>query len=101
MKYFIIRRSKDKEPLALVRLNVNESSQMTIMKPTTHPRFGPMAQVTRYGRHVFNLMIGDNKEVEEALQKSTGYQLDEVGQAEWETFIAFDLFPVLKLALVK
>jgi nitrate reductase NapE component len=46
-------------------------------------------------------MIGDNKEVEEALQKSTGYQLDEVGQAEWETFIAFDLFPVLKLALVK
>ena len=101
MKYFIIRRREDKEPLALVRLNVNESSQMTIMKPVTHPRFGVMAPVHRIGRHVFNLMVGDNKEVEEALQSTVGYQLDEVRQAEWESFTAFDLFPVLKLALVK
>jgi len=101
MIHFIIRRSEDKEPLALVRLNVNESKQMTIMKPVTHPRFGVMAPVHRHGRHVFNLMIGDNEEVAEALQNQKRYQLDEVKQAEWESFTAFELFPVLKLALVK
>ena len=101
MIHFIIRRREDKEPLALVRLNANENSDMNILKPVTHPRFGPMAPVHRVGRHVFNLMIGDNKEVEDALSNVLGYQLERVGQAEWETFVAFDLFHVLKLGLVK
>jgi hypothetical protein len=110
MIHFIIRRSEDKEPLALVRLNANGSGNMTIMPPITHPRFGVMAPIHRGGRHTFNLMIGDNKEVEDALTPikvkhskftTKGYQLEQTSQAEWETFVAFDLFPVLKLAMAK
>jgi hypothetical protein len=110
MIYFILRRKTDKEPLALVRLNANGSDTMTIMPPITHPRFGVMAPIHRGGRHTFNLMIGDNKEVEDALTPikvkhskftTKGYQLEQTSQAEWETFVAFELFPVLKLAMAK
>lgn len=101
MIHFIIRRREDKEPLALVRLNANESADMTILKPITHPRFGPMAPVHRFGKHVFNLMIGDNKEIVDALSTSTGYHLEQTSQAEWETFAVLELFPVLKLAMTK
>ncbi len=101
MLYYIIRRREDKEPLALVRFNSNEKAQLVIGKPFTHPRFGVMAPVTRFGIHRFNLMIGDNKEVEDAINKELGYQLELTTQAEWETFDVLELFPVLKLAMAK
>jgi hypothetical protein len=101
MIHYVIRRREDKEPVALVRLNANGSDDMTIMAVGTHPRFGVMAPISRAGRHTFNLMIGDNKEVEDAIRSKTGYNLERVKQAEWESFAAFDLFPVLKLGLAK
>ena len=101
MIHFIIRRKEDKEPLALVRLNANESGEMTIMPPVLHPRFGYMAPVKRIGIYAFNLMIGDNEDVQQALSNSLGYTLERVTQAEWESFEEFDLFPVLKLAVAK
>lgn len=110
MIHFLIRRKEDKEPLALVRLNASGSEEMTIMPPITHPRFGVMAPIHRGGRHTFNLMIGDNTEVEDALRPikvehsnftTRGYRLERVKQAEWETFMAFELFPVLKLAMAR
>ena len=101
MIHFVIRRSGDNEPLALVRLNANESAEMTIMSPKVHPRFGPMAPVHRFGLHAFNLMIGEHTEVHEALSNTLGYRLERVTEAEWESFDAFDLFPVLKLAVAR
>ncbi len=101
MLYYVIRRRDDREPLALVRVNAKEKGDMVIQAPVTHPRFGPMSEVTRIGIHAYNLLIGDNPEVEEALKTAMGYQLEEVTQAEWESFAEFELFPVLKLAMAR
>lgn len=101
MLHYVIRRTRDKEPLALVRVNAKEAGDMVILRPVIHPRFGVMAPINRIGRHVYNLMIGDNKEVEDALINTAGYQLEEVTQSEWESFDAFELFPVLKLGVTK
>lgn len=101
MLYYVIRIRMDNEPIALVRINAKENGDMVILKPVRHPRFGAMAPIQRVGRHVYNLMIGDNEEVESALSSPLGYQLDEVTQAEWESFDAFELFPVLKLGMVR
>jgi hypothetical protein len=107
MVHYIIRRTLDKEPIALVRINAKDGVDMVIQHPIIHPRFGAMAKVSRFvedrGSHVhaFNLMIGDNEEVAKALQTSVGYQLEKTTKAEWESFNAFDLFPVLKLAMAR
>ncbi len=101
MLYYVLRRSVDKEPLALVRINAKERGDMVILAPVTHPRFGSMAPIQRLGRHVYNLIIGNNEEIEEALKTTSGYQLEEVTKAEWESFVEFDLFPVLKLGMVR
>ena len=101
MLHYVIRRSEDKEPLALVRVNAKEKGDMVILAPVRHPRFGMMAPIHRVGVHVYNLMIGDNEEVEAALKTGLGHQLEEVSESEWESFAEFDLFPVLKLGLVK
>ena len=108
MVYYIIRRrDDDKEPLALVRLNAKDGVDMVIQSPTTHPRFGPMAAISRFVErrcshiHAYNLMIGDHEEVAKALRTTIGYQLEVTTKAEWESFKAFDLFPVLKLAVAR
>jgi len=101
MIYFVIRKNENNDPIAMVRLNSTESSDMTIGVPIPHPRFGWMAPVQRVGRHVFNLMIGDHDDIAEALAMSVSYRLEEVTKGEWESFVAFNLFPVLKLAVAK
>jgi hypothetical protein len=89
----------DKEPLALVRVNATERADM-IIHFARSSRFGVIAPVERMGRHVYNLMIGDNKDVEMALSgMMTNHRLELTTQAEWESFAAFELFPVLKLAV--
>jgi hypothetical protein len=100
MLYYVLRRTDDKEPLALIRVNATTQGNMVIGMPGP-TRFGTMAPVTRLGRVVYNLIIGDNKDVEAALDSVTGYRLEEIPQAEWESFDAFDLFPVLKLAMAR
>ena len=100
MLYYVLRRTDDKEPLALVRVNATKEGNMVIGLPGP-TRFGTMAPVSRMGTVVYNLVIGDNKEVEAALTGMTGYRLEEIPQAEWESFDAFDLFPVLKLAMAR
>lgn len=100
MLHYVLRRTDDKEPLALIRINATSRSDMVIGMPGP-TRFGTMAPVSRMGVVVYNLVIGDNKDVEAALMGMTGYRLEEVPQAEWESFDAFDLFPVLKLAIAR
>ena len=102
-------RKKD-EPLALVKVNAKRTDgegkliTMGIGLPRSS-RFGMMAPVTRvirgHNEHVYNLMIGDNEDVLLALVNPTGWRLQEVEQAEWESFEAFELFPVLKLAMAR
>lgn len=101
MIHFVIRKNTDNDPIALVRLNSNENSDMNIGVPYKHHRFGWMAPVQRVGRHVFNLMIGNDQDIADVLTLSSEYRLEVVAQAEWESFVEFDLFPVLKLAVAK
>ena len=100
MLYYILRRTEDKEPLALIKVNATTQGNMLIGMPGP-TRFGTMAPVSRMGQVVYNLIIGDNEDVEAALTGMTGYRLEEVPQAEWESFDAFDLFPVLRLAMAR
>lgn len=100
MIYYIIRRNKDKEPLALVRINAKDGVDMIIHYPRLS-RFGMLAPVERKGQHVYNLIIGNNQEIAEALASSSNYNLEITTQAEWESFGAFELFPVLKLAMAR
>jgi len=104
MTHYLIRRTADKEPLALVKIN-SPIGGMSIGTPIPS-RFGMMAPVIRVDgggreRHVFNLLIGDNPEITDALTLFGTYRLEEVVQAEWETFSALGLFPVLKLAMAR
>lgn len=105
MIYFVMRQNKtleikDPEPLALIRVNAREHGNMDIGMPRP-TRFGPLAPVRRNGMHVYNLVIGDNEPVEAALYTLTDWRLEEVTQAEWETWAEMDLFPVLKTAVAR
>ena len=91
---------KEEEPIALIRVNATVQGDMIIMMPMK-TRFGWMAPVHRSGQHVYNLIIGDNEEVLKALQSTMQYKLEQVKQAEWESFEAFELFPTLKLGMAR
>jgi hypothetical protein len=111
MLYYLIRRADDKEPLALVRFNAREEGNM-FLGLISESRFGPYVKVNRNNQHVYNILLGDNQDVIDALEYKlrphdgpnsfkggTNYRLEQVQQAEWETFEAFDLFPILKVAV--
>ncbi len=100
MLYYVLRRTEDKKPLALIKVNATTQGNMVIGMPGP-TRFGTMAPVSRMGQVVYNLIIGDNEDVEAALTGMTGYRLEEVPQAEWESFDSFDQFPVLRLAMAR
>jgi hypothetical protein len=54
----------------------------------------------RRQQHVFSLYVGDNVKVTRALNNiGLPHDIERVSQAEWETFEAFDLFPILKVAV--
>ncbi len=90
----------EEEPIALVKVNAKERGNMSIGTPRPS-RFGSMAPVNRNGQHVYNLLIGDNEDVEIALIGIGSYRLEEVTQAEWETWAELELFPVLKLGMAR
>ena len=97
MIYFVLRRKQgEQDPLALVRINSNTHGDMRVDVPR-YGRFGYYSPVERSGKVCFNLMYGEHEDVGAAVLG--GCILQQVTQAEWETFDAFELYPVLKLAL--
>jgi hypothetical protein len=59
---------------------------------------GLYVKIMRRQQHIFNLYPGDNTKVVRALNDiGLPHDIEEVSQAEWETFDAFDLFPILKV----
>ena len=103
MLHYVMRQNptvddRDPEPLALIRVNATKEGDMSIGLPRPS-RFGPLAPVSRNGRHVYNLMIGNEERVEIALHGMSGWRLQQVTQAEWETWAEMELFPVLKLGM--
>ena len=101
MIYYLMRLNDDeKKPLALLRINSVIEGDMQIMSARPS-RFGPMAPIHRKGRHVYNLLIGDNEDVSMALWEACRWKLEQVKQAEWESWAAMELFPVLKTAVAK
>ena len=104
MLYYVIRRRADKEPLALCKVNAKERGTMTlgsVQRYGTIARFGPVVKVSRMGIHMFNLIVGDNDEVAECLDTLSGYELEDVTEAEWESWAVMELFPVLKMAVAR
>lgn len=101
MIYYLMRQTGDeKEPLALLRINAAINGDMQIMSPRPS-RFGPLAPVYRKGQHVYNLLIGNNEDVMMALWEVGRWKLEQVKQAEWESWAEMELFPVLKTAMAK
>jgi hypothetical protein len=112
MLYYLIRRRNDKEPLALLRFNAKEEGNM-FLGIVSESRFGAYVKVDRSGQHVYNILLGDHQDVidaldykarsdsKNALKHGTNYRLEQVEQAEWETFEAFALFPILKVGMAR
>jgi hypothetical protein len=119
MLHFVMRQVKSNEtpdphPIALLRINATVRGDMTIGFPRPS-RFGLLSPVSRDGRLVYHLRIGDNPLVEQALtppgirKYSSGLlfgdweppYLEEVTRAEWESWAEMELFPVLRTALAK
>ncbi len=105
MLHYVLRRkatkeNREPEPLCLMKVNAKEEGNMTIGLPRPS-RLGTLAPVTRNNVHVYNLMIGDNEDVEAALFGMEGWYLQMVTQAEWETWSEMQLFPTLKLGMAR
>ena len=101
MIHYLMRQTGgEKEPLALIRINASANGDMQIMavRPS---KFGPLAPVFREGKHVYNLLIHDNDDVSDALWEAGKWKLEQVKQAEWESWAEMELFPVLKTAVAK
>ena len=104
MLYYVIRRREDKEPLALCKVNAKQRGDMElgdIIRYGAIARFGPVVKVSRMGVHVFSIIVGNNDEVAECMEKQSNYNLEEVTQAEWESWAVMELFPVLRMAVAR
>ena len=118
MLYYILRMpGKYREPLAIFRLDTESKEQGLIditgldadriylqyssfgngggLLPSKH---GLYVKIMRRQDHIFNLYVGDNIGVTRALNNiGLPHDIEEVSQAEWETFEAFGLFPILQV----
>jgi hypothetical protein len=118
MLYYILRMpEKHREPLAIFRLateykdhghtditglnadriylQYSEFQNGGGLLPSKH---GLYVKVMRRQEHIFSLYPGDNPNVVRALNNiGLPHDIERVSQAEWETFDAFDLFPILKV----
>lgn len=118
MLYYILRMpGKYREPLAIFRLDTEHIDHGHIditglnadriylqysafqsgggLLPS---KSGLYVKIMRRQEHLFNLYAGDNPPVVRALNNiGLPHDIESVSQAEWETFKAFDLFPILKV----
>ncbi len=117
MLYYILRMpEKHREPLAIFRLDT-ESKERGLIDITgldadriylqyggglLPSKYGLYVKIMRRQKHVFNLYVGDNVKVTRALNNiGLPHDIERVSQSEWETFEAFDLFPILKVAVAR
>jgi len=112
---------KHREPLAIFRLDV-ESEERGLIDITgldadriylqyssfqnggglLPSKYGLHVKIMRRQSHIFNLYAGDNTKVVRALNNiGLPHDIERVSQAEWETFEAFDLFPILKVGTAR
>ena len=113
MLYYILRPiGKNQEPVALFRINAKcdqsgftditgfDANRMVIGIGGLYPsRFGLYVKIERRQKHIYNLFVGDNPAVVACLNDPRMHEIEKVSQAEWETFEAFELFPILKVGM--
>ena len=122
MLYYILRMpEKHREPLAIFCLDTESKEQgLTDITGLDADRiylqysefqngggllpskYGLYVKIMRRQNHIFNLYVGDNTKVIRALNNiGLPHNIERVSQAEWETFEAFDLFPILKVGMAR
>jgi len=105
MLHFVLRRSSDKEPLALFRINAKVENDMNISTLVYRGRFGPFVRIYRNAYHAYNLMLGSHDDVIQSLSynpytEKADFCLELVTKSEWESWDEMELFPRLKTSIV-